>query len=148
MNKHSDPLDYLIQCCESAIETGNWNLNRFAVSNAKDELSRLRKTKSDLGKEASQANQNSMEDTERWLGCERELCKLKEKIKTIFNKPVAYGLINDKFDLYNLTLHNNPYDEQANVIPLYSNKTELIEWVNDSKSKKQNFQGLLQKYWK
>lgn len=27
------------------------------------------------------------------------------------------------------------YNDQTNVVPLYSNKPEFIEWLNDSKSK-------------
>lgn len=135
MNEHSDPLDYLIQCCEIAIETGKWRLNKFTVSNAKDELKRLRESKRDLSRDAFEANKNSVEDSNRWLSCERELVKLKEKIKTIFSQPVAYGLINDRYDIYDLRISNNPYNNQENVVPLYSNKPEFIEWLNDSKSK-------------
>lgn len=135
MNEHADPLDYLIQCCETAIETGKWRLNKFTVSNARDELKRLRESKRDLSRDAFEANKNSVEDSNRWLSCERELVKLKEKIKTIFSQPVAYGLINDRYDLYDLRLQNNPHNDQTNVVPLYSNKPEFIEWLNDSKSK-------------
>ena len=127
MNRHSNPLDYLIQCCETAIETGKWKLNKFTVSNAKDELKKLRETKRDLSKDAFEANKNSVEDSNRWLSCETELVKLKEKIKTIFSQPVAYGLINDRYDLYDLRLYNNPHNDQTNVIPLYSNKQAIIE---------------------
>jgi hypothetical protein len=136
MNEHADPLDYLIQCCETAIETGKWRLNKFTVSNAKDELKRLRESKRDLSRDAFEANKNSVDDSNRWLSCERELVKLKEKIKTIFSQPVAYGLINDRYDIYDLRISNNPYNNQDNVVPLYSNKPEFIEWLNDSKSKK------------
>ena len=135
MNEHSDPLDYLIQCCETAIQTGKWKLNKFTVSNAKDELQRLRESKRDLSKDAFEANKNSVEDSNRWLSCETELVKLKEKIKTIFSQPVAYGLINDRYDLYDLRLHNNPNKDRTKVVPLYSDKPEFIEWINDSKSK-------------
>ena len=135
MNEHSDPLDHLIQCCETAVQTGKWKLNKFTVSNAKDELKRLRESKRDLSKDAFEANKNSVEDSNRWLSCETELVKLKEKIKTIFSQPVAYGLINDRYDLYDLRLHNNPYNNQENVVRLYSDKPEFIEWLNDSKSK-------------
>ena len=135
MNEHSDPLDHLIQCCETAVQTGKWKLNKFTVSNAKDELKRLRESKRDLSKDAFEANKNSVEDSNRWLSCETELVKLKEKIKTIFSQPVAYGLINDRYDLYDLRLHNNPHNDQTNVVPLYSDKPEFIEWINDSKSK-------------
>jgi hypothetical protein len=42
MNQNSNPLDYLIELCESAINTGKWNLTKFTILNAKDELRRLR----------------------------------------------------------------------------------------------------------
>ena len=135
MNEKSSPLDYLIQCCETAIKTGKWKLDIFTVSNAKDELKKLRQSKSDMSYDAFQANKNSVEDNNRWLSCESELCKLKEKIKAIFSHPVAYGLINDRYDIYDLRISNNPYNNQENVVPLYSNKPEFIEWLNGSKSK-------------
>lgn len=135
MNEYANPLDYLIQCCETTVNTGKWNLNHFTVRNAKDELKRLRQEKSDLSKDAFEVNKASVEDSNRWLSCESELSKLKEKIKMIFNKPVAYGLINDRYDIYDLRISNNPYNDQNNVVPLYSNKPEFIEWLNDSKSK-------------
>lgn len=135
MNEHSNPLDYLIQCCETAVNTGKWKLTRFTISNAKDELKKLRESKRDLSQDAFEANKNAVEDSNRWLSCESELAKLKEKIKMIFNKPVAYGLINDRYDVYDLRISNNPYNDQNSVVPLYSNKPEFIEWLNDSKSK-------------
>ena len=132
MNEHSDPLDYLIQCCETAIKTGKWKLDIFTVSNAKDELKKLRQSKSDMSYDAFQANKNSVEDNNRWLSCESELCKLKEKIKAIFSHPVAYGLINERHDLYNLSLYHNPYEDPNKLIPLYSNKEEFLTgaWKN------------------
>jgi hypothetical protein len=135
MNEKSSPLDYLIECCEIATKTGKWKLDRFLVSNAKHELKKLRQSKSDMSYDAFQANKNSVEDNNRWLSCESELCKLKEKIKAIFSHPVAYGLINDRYDIYDLRISNNPYNNQENVVPLYSNKPEFIEWLNGSKSK-------------
>ena len=135
MNEKSSTLDYLIECCEIATKTGKWKLDRFLVYNAKHELKKLRQSKSDMSYDAFQANKNSVEDNNRWLSCESELCKLKEKIKAIFSHPVAYGLINDRYDIYDLRISNNPYNNQENVVPLYSNKQEFIEWLNGSKSK-------------
>ena len=136
INHNSNPLDYLIQCCETAVRTGQWKLNHFTILNAKDELARLRQAKADLAEDAFRANQSCVEDNNRWLSCERELCALKEKIKSIFNQPVAYGLINDRFNLYDLRIQNNPYNNPEKVVPLYSNKKEFIEYINDSKPKK------------
>jgi len=138
MNENSNPLDYLIQCCETAINTGRWNLTRFTVLNAKNELVKLREAKRDLAQDAFNANQNSVEDNNRWLSCEKELVALKEKIKTIFSQPVAYGLINDRHDLYNLTLHYNRFDDKDNkLIPLYSNREEFLQgdWQSGKLSK-------------
>ena len=114
MNKISEPLNYIIWCCENDFKPSS-----FDIRNAKDELARLR-----------QSNKNSMEDNNRWLSCEKELVDLKEKIKLIFSKPVAYGLINDRHDLYGLTLYYNLYTDPQKLIPLYSNKEEFLkkEW--------------------
>lgn len=57
MNKDADPLDYLIECCETAIRTGHWKLDKFTVLNAKDELKRIRQSKKDLSQELFKANQ-------------------------------------------------------------------------------------------
>ena len=132
MNNDANPLDYLIRLCETAVNTGKWNLTRFTILNAKDELQKLRESKKDLAHDAFHANQNAAEDTERWLSCERELVAIKEKINLIFSKPVAYGLINDKNDLYNLSLYHNQYEDQNKLIPLYSNKEEFLTgaWKN------------------
>ena len=138
MNENSNPLDYLIQCCETAVNTGRWNLTRFTVLNAKNELEKLREAKRDLAHDAFNANKNSVEDSNRWLSCEKELVALKEKIKTIFSQPVAYGLINDRHDLYNLTLHYNRFDDKDDkLIPLYSNRKEFLQgdWQSGKLSK-------------
>lgn len=58
-----------------------------------------------------------------------ELKRLREensKLKSYFNQPVAYGMINDKLDVYNLRIQNNPYNDQDKIIPLYSNRTEFL----------------------
>jgi hypothetical protein len=127
MNEIANPLDYLIQCCETAVNTGHWNLTRFTVLNAKNELAKLREAKRDLAEDAFNATQNSVEDNNRWLSCEKELVSLKEKINSIFSKPVAYGLINDRHDLYGLTLTYNPYEDSKKLIPLYSSKEEFLK---------------------
>jgi hypothetical protein len=125
MKEISSPLDHLIELCEKAIDYET--ITKFTVLNAKDELKRLRQATSNPSINCEDDNTN------RWLSCEKELCQLKEKIKMIFNKPVAYGLINDRYDLYDLRLQNNPCNDQTNVVPLYSNKQDLIEWLNQKK---------------
>jgi len=102
MNKNSDPIEFLI---EFAWANG---ADRFVVNNAKDELKKLREYS---------------EDSQRWLSCEKELAKLKEIIK----RPVAYGSINDKNDLYNLKLGNNIYSDQTKIVPLYSTREEFLK---------------------
>lgn len=136
MNENSNPLDYLIELCEKAVDYGT--ITRFTILNAKNELAKLRQSKIDLAQDALNANQNSVDDNNRWLSCEKELVALKEKIKTIFSQPVAYGLINDRHDLYNLTLHYNRFDDKDNkLIPLYSNREEFLkkEWQSGKLSK-------------
>ncbi len=102
MNENSDPIEFLI---DFAWANG---ADRFTVNNAKDELNKL--------KEKTQ-------DSDRWINCERDLYKMKQ----IFNYPVAYGKINDRLDLYDLRIQNNPHDDQSKVVPLYSNKQEFLK---------------------
>lgn len=82
MNNDSNPLDYLIRLCETAVNTGKWKLTRFTILNAKDELQKLRQSKKDLSHDAFQINQNAVEDTNRWLSCEKELAAIKAQINT------------------------------------------------------------------
>lgn len=136
MNENSNPLDYLIELCEKAVDYGT--ITRFTILNAKNELAKLRQSKIDLAQNALNANKNSVDDNNRWLSCEKELVALKEKINLIFSKPVAYGLINDRHDLYNLTLHYNRFDDKDNrLIPLYSNREEFLkgDWQSGKLSK-------------
>lgn len=59
-----------------------------------------------------------------------ELKKLKEdnaKLLDIFKYPVAYGKVNERLDLYDLRLMNNPHDDQDKVVPLYSNRSEFLK---------------------
>jgi hypothetical protein len=136
MNENSNPLDYLIELCEKAVDYGT--ITRFTILNARNELEKLREAKRDLAQDAFNANKNSVDDNNRWLSCEKELVALKEKINLIFSKPVAYGLINDRHDLYNLTLHYNRFDDKDDkLIPLYSNREEFLkgDWKSGKLSK-------------
>lgn len=58
-----------------------------------------------------------------------ELKKLRNQIESF--KIVAYGLINDRNDLYDLRIQNNTQNDQTKVIPLYSNRKEFLskDWV-------------------
>lgn len=113
MNHHSNPLDYLIELCETAINTGKWNLTKFTVLNAKDELRRLRKTKKDLAIEAYNANQFAID--------------IDEMNRNLDYVNVAWVTFNDRGKLYNLTLHYNQFVNQDYLIPLYANKKEFEE---------------------
>lgn len=108
MNQNSDPIEFLI---EFAWANG---ADRFTVNNAKDQLNKLREDSN---------------DSNRWFSCEKELSQLRQqyhKLLEAFNYPVAYGLINDRNDLYDLRLGNNPHNDQDKVVPLYSNKQEFL----------------------
>lgn len=109
MNEHSDPISFLI---DFAWANG---ADRFIVNNAKDELQQLKE---------------NTEYMSRWLSCEKDLVKIRQEneyFKRVFETPVAYGKVNDKLDLYDLRLMNNPYDNQEKVVPLYSNKEEFLK---------------------
>lgn len=108
MNEHSNPIEFLI---DFAWANG---ADRFTVNNAKDQLNKLKEDSS---------------DSNRWFSCEKELSILRQeysKLLDVFDHPVAYGLINDRYDLYDLRLGNNPHNDQDKVVPLYSNKQEFL----------------------
>jgi hypothetical protein len=108
MNEHLDPISFLI---DFAWANG---ADRFVVNNAKDQLKKL---------------QEDSRDSNRWYSCEKELSQLRQeynKLLESFNYPVAYGKINDRQDLYDLRLANNPHNDQTKVVPLYSNKQEFL----------------------
>jgi hypothetical protein len=108
MNEHSDPIEFLI---EFAWANG---ADRFVVNNAKDELQKLRE---------------SSNDSKRWLSCEQELSKVRQeynKLLSVFDHPVAFGLINDRHDLYDLRLMDNPHNADSKIVPLYSNRQEFL----------------------
>ena len=111
MNHNSNPLDYLIELCETAINTGKWNLTKFTILNAKDELRRLRESKKDLAIEAYNANQFAVDEMNRNLDYQN----------------IAWASINNRGDFYNLTLHYNRFSNQDALIPLYCNKKEFQE---------------------
>ena len=111
MNHNSNPLDYLIECCETAINTGKWHLTKFTILNAKDELRRLRESNKDLVIEAYNANQFAVNEMNRNLDY----------------KNIAWASLNERGDLYNLTLHYNRFQNSNTLIPLYYNQKEYEE---------------------
>ena len=98
MNEISDPLDYLIELCENALNTDqwvnwppDWVLTKFTILNAKDELKRLR------------------------------------QISNFELRKVAWASINNRGDIYHLTTTFNMYQDPVNLIPLYCNEKEYKE---------------------
>lgn len=62
-----------------------------------------------------------------------ELLKLRQEnleLKKVFDYPVAYGMTNHRFDLYDLRTQNNPFNDQSKVVPLYSNRKELLQFLS------------------
>ena len=60
-----------------------------------------------------------------------ELKRLQSNTELPFSN-VAWANINDRGDLYNLTLHYNRFNEE-NCIPLYANREELKKWLDSSR---------------
>lgn len=90
MREITNPLDFLIEFCENSINKDCLGLSKFHIFNAKDELKKIRAS----------------------IPCQ-------ELSKNIQYKTVAWARINNRGDLYDLRLHNNPYIDPATVIPLY-----------------------------
>lgn len=65
------------------------------------------------------------------LNAKDELKKLRSKSELPFYN-VAWAKINDRGDLYDLTLRYNRFDEER-LIPLYANKEELKKWLDSSR---------------
>lgn len=53
-----------------------------------------------------------------------ELQKLRQQNSSF--KIVAYGRVNERQDLYGVSINHNPYLNQESVVPLYSNKKEFL----------------------
>lgn len=116
MNQNSNPIEFLI---DFAWANG---ADRFVVNNAKDELNKLRsavekikeKTR-EWSEEVYRANEFAVEQTNEYLDAVRDL----ENLKNNLANPVAWARINDRGDLYDLRLQNNPHIDQSTVVPLY-----------------------------
>jgi len=105
-NKYSDPIEYLLGLCDEATLTGKWKLDKFTINNARDQLKRLKEKIKDSYFEAFQANKFAAE-------------QFNKNLNFPVDKPVAYARINDRGDLYDLRLTNNPHVDQNTVVPLY-----------------------------
>lgn len=119
MNKNSDPIQYLIKCCEDNIAP-----TQFDILNAKDQLNKLKVDSDGAYKQ-------------RWLDAETERAKLSEENKMLkadaWSSVVAWTKINSRGDLYDLRLQYNPHEEHISM-PLYANKEELKAIVNKLKN--------------
>lgn len=109
MEKHSDPIEFAI---DFAWANG---CDLFTINNAKDELKKLRVKNKEWAEEVYRANQFAVEQTNEYL----EISKQMQALKDSFDKPVAWARINDRGDLFDLRLQNNPYVDQDTVVPLY-----------------------------
>lgn len=111
----NDAIDQLVRLCESAINTGKWQITPSLVYNAKANLYKLRASKKELAEEVYSANDFATEELNLYLETAKELGSLQKCLQ----HPVAWAKINDHGDLYDLRLQNNPYVDQSKVIPLY-----------------------------
>lgn len=59
-----------------------------------------------------------------------ELKRLREELesyRSLFATPVAWARTNDRKDLFDLRLNNNPYVDQSTVIPLFTNNKDYVK---------------------
>ena len=118
MNQTSDPLESIIDFAWSA------GADLFFVQNAKDELKKLREKNKEWLTEVYRANEFATEQMNLYLDKVAELEQFKNQLEESFDKPVAWATINDRGDLFDLRLANNPYVDQTKVISLYRLKTQ------------------------
>jgi hypothetical protein len=109
MNKHSNPLESIIDFAWAS------GADLFFVQNAKDELKKLREKNKEWATEVYRANEFAVEQTNEYLEISEKMQALKDSLES----PVAWARINDKGDLFDLRLQNNPYINQDTVVPLF-----------------------------
>lgn len=109
MKQHSDPIEFAI---EFAWANG---CDKFTINNAKDQLKNLKEKQKEWVAEVYKANKFAVEQTNEYLAISAEMQNLKDSIAS----PVAWAKINDRGDLYDLRLQNNPYNDQSKIVPLY-----------------------------
>lgn len=109
INQTSNPIEAII---DFAWANG---ADRFWVNNAKDQLKKLTSRLSELDNEVVKSHRIETEELNLYLDTAKELGNLQKSI----NHPVAWAKINDRGDLYDVRLQNNPYDDQNKIIPLY-----------------------------
>lgn len=109
MNKITEPLEAIIDFAWAA------GADLFFVQNAKDELKKLRAKNKEWAEEVYKANEFAVEQTNEYLKISQQMQKLKNSLAN----PVAWAKINDRGDLYDLRLQNNPYYDQTKIVPLF-----------------------------
>jgi len=114
MNKNSDPLESIIDFAWAS------GADLFFVQNAKDELKKLREKNKEWVAEVYRANEFAVEQTNEYLKIYEQMQVLKDSLES----PVAYARINDRGDLFDLRIQNNPYVDQNTVVPLYRKNNE------------------------
>lgn len=113
MEKHANPLESIIDFAWAS------GADLFFVQNAKDELKKLREKNKEWSEEVYRANEFVVEQTNEYLEVSQKMQALKDSLES----PVAWATINDRGDLFDLRLQNNPYIDQNTVVPLYRLKT-------------------------
>ncbi len=113
MEKHANPLESIIDFAWAS------GADLFFVQNAKDELKKLKDKNKEWAIETFKANTFAIEQTNEYLKISKQMQVLKDSLES----PVAWATINDRGDLFDLRLQNNPYIDQNTVVPLYRLKT-------------------------
>jgi hypothetical protein len=106
MNHHANPLDSLISFCEKAIDSGKFELTKFHVLNAKNELQTLKQKLADSYQELFNCNQDLAQEIQN----------------NSEYKIVAWAKTTDSGQLYDLRLQKNPYVDPKIMVPLYRHK--------------------------
>lgn len=109
MDKNSDPIETIIDFAWAA------GADMFWVNNAKDDLKRLRQNCAELRNEVNKSHAFGTEEVNLYLETAKELGDIQKSLA----QPVAYAKINERGDLYDLRLQNNPYNDQNKIVPLY-----------------------------
>jgi hypothetical protein len=109
MEKHANPLESIIDFAWAS------GADLFFVQNAKDELKKLKEKNKEWANEVYRSNEFAVEQTNEYLAIFSEMQSLKDSLAN----PVAWATINDRGDLFDLRLNNNPHIDQSTVVPLY-----------------------------
>ena len=119
-------IDYILYCCEYGIKPV-----QCSIQTAKDELKKIRQQNHKMDNISNPLD--SIIEFAWASGADRfwinnakdELKRLRQEIdrlKKLFDNPIAWARINDRGDIYGLRYTNNPYIDQTTVLPLYSDR--------------------------